>query len=158
MRRFRFRLERLLAIRRHHEREWEHKLAAATGAVLETRRAITECQEGIARSFDPDGGGLDPLRLLAAEQYRLGMAARIVTLVTELERRERALEKVRLGYLEASRARKVLDKLRERQGEAWRREQSRQQIAIGNEIGAVQASRAAAEAVATASDGLVRRG
>lgn len=158
MRRFRFRLERLLVIRRHHEREWELKLAAATLAVIETRRGITECQEGIGRSFDPDGGALDPLRLLAAEQYRLGMAARIVTLVAELEVRERALEKVRLAYLEVSRARKVLDKLRERQGETWRREQGRQEIAVQNEIGAVQATRRATEAMVSAADGSVRRG
>jgi flagellar export protein FliJ len=44
------------------------------------------------------------------------------------------LEKVRLGYLEASRKRKVLDKLKERQGEEVRRQQNRDEIAVLNEI------------------------
>jgi flagellar FliJ protein len=152
MRRFRFRLDRLLAIRRYHEREWELKLAAATLSVLETRRGIADAREGISRSLDPDGGRLESLAVLAAEQYRAGMAARMATLAGLLQTRERSLEKVRDDYLEASRRRKTLDKLKERQGEAWRRAQGRQEIAVQNEIGAAQVSRATAERLAAGTD------
>lgn len=135
MRRFRFRLERLLGIRRHVEQEWELKLGRATGAVLATKARIAEAEEGIARSYGSGlGGTLDAGLLYSSERFRQGMTARIKELGVLLEAQEAELEKVRQGYLEASRARKVLDKLKERQAEAARREQNRDEIAVLNDI------------------------
>jgi flagellar protein FliJ len=146
MRRFRFRLERLLAIRRYVEREWELELARATSAVLATRAGIASAEEGIARSYGSAGTGgpgalLDGGAVAVAETYRAGMAARIRMLSLELARQEAELETVREGYLEASRSRKVLDKLKERQGDAARKSQNREEIAVLNDIATSRASR-----------------
>jgi len=50
MRRFRFRLEKLLALRRYAEREWEIRLGQATAVVLATKASIAGAEDGIARS------------------------------------------------------------------------------------------------------------
>ena len=139
MRRFRFRLEKLLAIRRYVEREWELRLGRATSAVIATRAGIAEAQDGIARSYGEGsaasiGAAMDAGLVIWAERYRQGMHARIASLEERLAAEVAELEKVRLGYLEASRKRKVLDKLKERQGEEVRRQQNRDEIAVLNEI------------------------
>jgi flagellar export protein FliJ len=64
------------------------------------------------------------------------LQARIETLHAALARQETELEKVRAGYLAASRNRKVLDKLRERQGEAYRKQQGREEGTRLDEIAA----------------------
>jgi len=139
MRRFRFRLEKLLALRRYAEREWEIRLGQATAVVLATKASIAGAEDGIARSFGfpgaPSGGvTLEASAVVWAERYRQGMAARLQWLEGELAVQEAELEKVRLGYLEASRRRKVMDKLKERQSDAARRAATREEIAVLNDI------------------------
>jgi flagellar protein FliJ len=145
MRRYRFRLERLLAIRRHVERDWELRLARATGVVLGTTARIEAARQGVAASFDSpyDASWTGPRADLvaAAERYRQGMAARIQSFEQDLERQRADLEEVRVGYLEASRRRKVLDKLKERQAEAARRLAGRVEIATLNDIATSRAAR-----------------
>ena len=146
MRRFRFRLERLLAIRRYREQEWELALASATGKVIAMHRRIRESQDGMVRSLGfgnrvGSTAALDLEAIVSAERYRAGMQARIRSLEAELVLQEAELEKVRAGYLEASRRRKVLDKLKERQADAYRRGQMREQIAVLNEIATSRAVR-----------------
>jgi len=163
MRRFRFRLERLLAIRRHREREWEIRLAGATRVVLETKGRIVLAEEGIARSFGQldarNGSRLEAELVVYAERYRQGMSARVRTLEEDLVRQEAELAEVRDGYLDASRQRKVLDKLKERQGEAVRRQQGREEIAVLNEVAMSRATRWEDRSAAEAPEpGAGRRG
>jgi flagellar export protein FliJ len=77
---------------------------------------------------------LEASAVVWAERYRQGMAARLQWLEGELAVQEAELEKVRLGYLEASRRRKVMDKLKERQSDAARRAATREEIAVLNDI------------------------
>ena len=154
MKRFSFRLEKLLSIRRHREREWELELAAALGEVIATRSAITSARQGIVRSLGAGraeaprvrSGALVAIRLdqeaiVSAERYREGMEARIRELEARLQLQERRLEEVRASYLEASRDRKLLDKLKERQETSYRRAQTRAEIAVLNEIATSRAVR-----------------
>ena len=142
MRRFQFRLERFLELRRWKEREWELKLAKILGECLLLENRIREIGEEIGAirlasytETGSDSGGRG--RLVDVE----GMARRelfVQRLVRErertevtLEERRREMEKVRARYLEASKERKVLDKLRERrEGEYYERQRDDEYRAV----------------------------
>ena len=142
MRRFRFRLERLLALKRYREREWETKLARATGACMLTQRSIDRSKRAWARSFLSLGGdGLDLERILSAEAYRKRMEATVEQLEAQLERQTAELEEVRTGYLSASRERKVLAKLKERKESEYMRDQRQEEFKSMDEIASVSHGR-----------------
>ena len=145
MRRFRFRLERLLALKRYGEREWEIKLARATGACVLTQQSIARSRRAWAESFRAfRAGGLDLEGMLSAEAYRKRMEATVERLQAELERQSAELEEVRKGYLSASRERKVLAKLKERREAEYMRDQRRQEFNSMDEVASVAHGRRAA--------------
>ncbi|MGA2977450.1 MAG: flagellar export protein FliJ [Spirochaetia bacterium] len=126
MRRFQFRLERFLELRRWKEREWEIALAKILGEclLLENRIAEITAEIGLSRlSVFIDGRRIDVEAMARRELY-------VQRLVRERERaqamlveKRKELEKVRAKYLEASKERKVLDKLKERRaGEYYERQ------------------------------------
>lgn len=113
MKRFQFTLEPLLGIRAHDEREWELKLAAANAECQRVINAIREIDGDFERSLTLDcGGDVYQLKIRSAWQTRLkGERKRLTDL---LARKEKERDKVRESWLEASRKRKVLDKLKEK--------------------------------------------
>jgi flagellar protein FliJ len=118
MRRFQFRLERFLDLRRWKEREWELALAKILGECLLLERRIVEIAEEIASSLLAvfvSGTRIDIEAMARRELYVQRLAVeRERTRATLVERRVE-LERVRGKYLEAAKDRKVLDKLKERQ-------------------------------------------
>lgn len=145
MKQYRFRLDRLLTIRKYRELEWELKLAAATGECVRLANEIQE-MDGERRSTLAQryrGGGLDMDYLAAAELYMRKIDARTAADRSALVERERERDEVRAGYLEASKERKVLDRLRDRRAAADRREQLIEEIGEVDDItGSVAAWRA----------------
>ena len=117
MRRFQFRLERFLELRRWKEREWELKLARAQGECLLLENRIRQIGEEIGASrlaqFS-DGRRVDVEAMARRELYVQRLAVERERAQVTLVEKRREMEKVRAGYLEASRDRKVLDKLKER--------------------------------------------
>lgn len=126
MRRFRFRLERFLQLRRYDERKWEMKLAEATGRCLKLGHDIEERERSIAQTILDRTQGVGPLDLSTyktGEMYMQRLSLEITALEQELEAEEARREEIQNGYLEASRRRKVLDRLKEKREESYRREQ-----------------------------------
>ncbi|HET6452615.1 MAG TPA: flagellar FliJ family protein, partial [Spirochaetia bacterium] len=115
MRRFQFRLERFLELRRWKEREWELKLARAQGECLLLENRIREIGEEIGASrlaqFS-DGRRVDVELMARRELFVQRLAVERERAQVTLVEKRREMEKVRTGYLEASRDRKVLDKLK----------------------------------------------
>jgi flagellar FliJ protein len=117
MRRFRFRLERFLELKRYRERDRELALARVLGQHLLLRRRIAEIDGEVSGSYALSfraGALIDIEAMAGRERY-------VQRLVRERERTQEALaaktvelEEARARYLEASKERKVLDKLRER--------------------------------------------
>jgi len=117
MRRFQFRLERFLELRRWKEREWEIALSKILGECLLLENRILQIGEEIGASrlsIFTDGSRIDIDAMGRRDMF-------IQRLTTERERTQKRLverrvemEKVRVKYLEASKERKVLDKLKER--------------------------------------------
>lgn len=121
MRRFRFRLEKFLELRRWKEREREIALAKSLGEVLMLEKRIAEIAEQIAASlfgqFRRDDGRdnrIDIEAMARRELYAQRLSRERERKQAILVVKKRELEEARGKYLEASKERKVLDKLRER--------------------------------------------
>jgi flagellar FliJ protein len=117
VKRFHFRLERLLDIRSYRERQWLAKLAAASGLCTRLSRRITENGEAARGAFYIDtrkGHELDLFLLTYREHYinRLGQEQK--KLREELEEKMRQRAQVQSRYQEVSRDKKVLEKLKEK--------------------------------------------
>jgi len=122
MRRFQFRLERFLELRRWKEREWELKLARALGECLLLEQRIRQIGEEIGASRlaeYTEGRRVDVEAMARRELYVQRLAVERERAQVTLEEKRRELEKVRARYLEASKDRKVLDKLKERRSEEY---------------------------------------
>jgi flagellar protein FliJ len=126
VRRFQFRLERFLELRRWKEREWEIALAKVLGECLLLENRISEIAEEIGASRltgYTDGTRIDVEGMARRELYVRRLAAERERAQAALVEKRREMEQVRARYLEASRERKVLDKLKERRsGEYYDRQ------------------------------------
>ena len=125
MKRFSFRLDRVLRLRRHAEHDWELKLGAATAECLAIQHQLEQTVSGIAAGAALGYRGLDTSQMINREMYRRRLEQQIQELSTVLAVREAHRDQVKQGYLEAQRERKVVDKLRERQEQEHYREQLR---------------------------------
>ena len=117
MRRFQFRLERFLELRRWKEREWELALAKVQGECLLLETRIAEIGEEIGSvrlAGYVDGSRIDVEWMARRDQFIQRLAVERERTRERLTERRKELEKVRARYLEASKERKVLDKLKER--------------------------------------------
>jgi flagellar FliJ protein len=117
MRRFRFRLERFLDLRRWKERERELALAKVLGEVLLLERRIAEIGELIDASLFGEfrrENRIDVGAMARRELYAQRLARERENRRAALVVKQRELEEARARYLEASKDRKVLQKLRER--------------------------------------------
>ena len=102
------------------------KLAEATGRCLKLRHDIDERERSIGRTIldrTQGAGLLDLTAYQAGEMYMQRLSREITNLEQELESQEGRRAEIQKGYLEASRRRKVLDKLKERREASYRREQ-----------------------------------
>jgi flagellar FliJ protein len=117
MRKFRFRLERFLELKRYKERERELALARVLGEVMMLRRRIAEIDAEVdqerGRTFLA-GGHVDVDAMTRGEMYIRRLARERERTLRALEAKTVELEEARARYLEAAKERKVLDKLKER--------------------------------------------
>jgi flagellar FliJ protein len=139
MRRFQFRLEKLLKIRRYREREWELKLADITGKCIVLKNRISTSKHNIYKTLDKRstlGGTIDIYDLIANETYIARMKQDIVNSGIELEQKKREREKVKKKYLEVSKAKKVLEKLKQRKEEEYYKEAKKEEFKTVDDINA----------------------
>ncbi len=131
MKRFRFRLEKLLEIRRYKEQQEEIRMAEAAGKCRRLSLSIQdkeekERQQVLSRCLSK--GKVDTEALVSAEMFGRRLHQEGLREKEELVQREQEREEVRKGYLEASREKKVLEKLREKKEEEYYAEQKRIEI------------------------------
>ena len=115
MRRFAFRLEKLLEYRSFYERRAELVLAEKSGrcALLENRLAeIAQSRARAGRDMFAPGRDLADFR--ASELYIIRLDHERDKLLKELVLAQAEREKARLEYLDKHRDREVIDKLKER--------------------------------------------
>lgn len=122
MRRFQFRLERFLELRRWKEREWEIALAKVLGECLLLEKRIEEIAREVSASMLSAfvaGVQIDVRGMARRELYLQRLAHERERTQAALVEGRREMEKVRAKYLEAAKERKVLDKLKERRSEEY---------------------------------------
>ncbi|WP_455383074.1 flagellar export protein FliJ [Salinispira pacifica] len=140
MKRFHFKLDRLLKIREYHEREWEVKLANASRLCIELEHEIDhlsrERAETVLGSVGPteESPILDVNDLAARQRYLTFLDHRTGELSETLAVREVEREEVRSKLAEASKARKVLEKLKERRSGEYTRDAARHTAKTLDEI------------------------
>ena len=141
MRAFHYRLERLLSLRRHREREWEIRLAEVTGHCVKLAREIEE------RSFKKAEALLSGLRgesvhdYLVTHEYMKRLDQEIEKKGAELAVRERERGEIQTEYLKASRDRKVLDNLKAKREAEYRKEQKVEEVKEIDDINTGRAAR-----------------
>jgi flagellar FliJ protein len=129
VRRFRFRLEKLLELRAFYERRAELVLAekASRCAVLEGRlREIAEARSRTGREMFAPGRDLEDFR--ASGLYLVRLDRERDALVQELARAELEREAARAEYVEKRKAREAIDKLRERKQAEYYKVAEREEI------------------------------
>lgn len=144
MRRFNFSLERLLKLRAHKEQDWEIKLGEATGHCVRTKHAISE-REKNHRQVLADRSGQNREVMMAVELYMQRMRQETASLKKDLEGYEAERLKIQASYLDASRDRKVLEKLKEKQEEAYRKDELKRDFNTLDDINSGVAARRQAE-------------
>jgi flagellar FliJ protein len=144
MRRFQFRLERLLDLRRWKEREWELALAKILGECLLLENRITEIgvQIGASRlAVFTDGVRVDVQAMSRRELYVQRLTAERTRTQAFLVERRSEMERTRARYLAASKDRKVLDRLKDRRAEEYYDRQRDEEFKAVDEINTAAAAR-----------------
>lgn len=144
MQRFRFKLESILELRKWEEREKEIALGRIVGECVNLRRQIDERSMQERETFLRRGSSFDLELLAEIELFGLRMRTERRELTRRLEIKEAEREQAQKEFLEASRRRKVLDKLKEKKGEAFRKVELAAEQRLLDEIGSSLATRSRA--------------
>ncbi len=142
MRRFRFDLEKLLELRAYREKEAELELARMVGELASIEARIREvAEERAAVAAGRFGKGRSSSDMLAAERYILRLDKTRDALIEAAAKAELAVEAARDAFAEASRDRKVIDKLKEKRKGEYRKAAANQEIAVLDDISGGAAAR-----------------
>lgn len=137
--RFKFRLEALLEHRRTAEKDAQRGLAMAQQEVTRIMETIHDAQRRIAEenralTTSQLTGILDMAAIGFGKRYVGNLHLKIALAGQKLGAAERNVATARAALLAAARARKVIDKLREKQEARWREERDRKEAAALDEI------------------------
>ncbi len=151
MRRFAFRLERVLELRDYAERQAKAALGEKSAACSRLGLALEENAKATASAarerFRPGSGSADHR---AAELYSLRLGQARERLMRELALAEAERETARLAYVEASKAREIVQKLRDRKEAEYYRLVAREETKIMDDLASGVRARAASESLGVA--------
>lgn len=150
MARFRFRLQPVLDQRGAIEKERQRAVAELERERLALEREIADRQRSVAAHHDLTramlgAGGvavLDARREASAAARDAALARRAALKLAGVHQR---LVPARAALLQAARARKAVELLRERRYEQWRVDEARREAAQGDELAVMRAGRTDAE-------------
>jgi flagellar FliJ protein len=143
MRAFRYRLQPLLELREYHEREWEIKLGRAAGRCAKIRSEIERLERERRELGARERTGKIEISELAAENlYRIRLTTKIESLTEELAQAERERQTIQASYFEASRDKKIIEKLKERKADEYRLERLQAEAKTIDEIAGAGPARA----------------
>jgi flagellar protein FliJ len=139
MPRFVFRLEALLTHRQQVEKDKQRRVAQVQQEIQAIMRAIQESQARISAENRTLGareltGRLD-MQYIAHEKRFVGaLQVKIMLAMQKLAGLEQVQAAARAELLAAARARKVIEKLKEKQWQRWRTQQERKAAAAMDEM------------------------
>ena len=149
MARFIFKLDGVLRHRERIEQEHQRALAVVTAELVRLQadlRTITDEVNRNAADVRENHlvGKLNMSYLAAHRRYMLGMQRKVQQSAQALGAQQQAVESARAQLAEATKQKKILEKLRERYHERWKAEQVRLEAGAFDEL-ATQMSYAAAQ-------------
>ena len=123
MKAFRFGLEKILGLRKFHEEEAKIELGRAVGLLAELEAKISSLAEERARAaaaqFSSENGARE---IQQYTYYLIRLDNTKERLLREAAQAELKVEAARSIFIEASRERKVLDKVKEKRYKEYRKE------------------------------------
>ena len=123
MKPFTFKLEKILDLRKYHEDETKIELGRAIGVLAELESRFSalagERARAAAAQFSP---GNNAAQIQQYMFYLLRLDTAKEQLLNDITLAEMKVEEAREAFIEASRERKVLDKLKEKRGKEYRKE------------------------------------
>ena len=119
MKRFSFNLEKILSLRKYREQETEIELGRAIGILTGIEQNINMVAEERVRAGENYSGKTSSLRSYLLYADRLDKEKE--RLINEAVLAEKKVEDAREVYIEASKDRKILDKLKEKRGDEYRK-------------------------------------
>ena len=139
MARFVFQLDAVLRHRKTVEEQRQRELGAAQGEMAKMEaelRSMDEAARGVSDDVRTNRltGTLDMAFLAAHRRYVLAVQRKALALAQRMAVQQRAVDEARRQLAEAAKERKIIEKLRERQLERWRADQSRREAADLDEV------------------------
>ena len=142
MRKFQFNLEKILELRKYDEQQWEIKLGQTTGRCNALKKKIEERRSSRKQTFNQRHLDTGDMRMfMYVENYTHRMDQEITELRAELEQAEKERKDVQEKFLEVSKKRKILDKLKERKQQVYYKQQEKQEQKVLDEISSAQYAR-----------------
>jgi flagellar FliJ protein len=135
MKRFNFRLQKVLDIRAYYERLAEMKLANESGkcALLE-RRLEENARAAVEAAHERFSRSRNLFEMQTVELYIRRLDAEREKTLKALALAEAEREKARLEYVKASRDKQIIDKLRERREREYYRAASREEVKVLDDL------------------------
>ena len=142
MKRFRFRLERILELKKYSEKQWEIKLGEITVQCENIKREMKETGDKRRISFaDRPAGKLEDMAV--TEAYINHLDGKLKELRGRLDILEKKRLEVQKKYLEASKERKVYDALKEKRAAEFHKEELRREFMEIDDLNSGTAARKA---------------
>ena len=142
MKAFAFSLEKVLKLRKYYEDEAKIELGKAVSALAELEQKLFALIGEIARAkkaqFNPENTAAEMQQYMF---YLMRLDAAKEQLFKEVASAELKVEQAREAFLEASRERKVLNKLKDRRMEEYRKEQVTEETKTLDDVSAARQSR-----------------
>ncbi|HKL86470.1 MAG TPA: flagellar export protein FliJ [Treponemataceae bacterium] len=134
MKKFYYSLQKVLNLREFYEKEAEIALGKAISARDAIQLDLSEVAKKRVSSAAERKGSLRVEDLLAIEHFIQRLDIRKEELLKELTAAELVLEQKRILYLEATKNRQVLTKLKEKKESVWHKEYLNSEAAILDDI------------------------
>ncbi|MDR3172008.1 MAG: flagellar export protein FliJ [Treponema sp.] len=135
MKQFTFSLEKVLELRKYREQETKIELGRAVGVLTQLEQTIeavkVERDQTAQARFSPSHGATE---ILAFDRYIQRLDNTRAELLENAAKAKRKLEEAREIYLEASRERKVLVKVKEHRQEEYRKYLNAEEIKFLDDI------------------------
>lgn len=138
MARFVFKLEGVLRHRERIEQDRQRELAIVQADMVQLQNELRafngEVQRNVAAARGQLVGKLDMGYLAAHRRYMLGMQRKVHDLAQRMAAQQQRVDEARRSLVEATKQKKILEKLRERQQERWAAEQNRREAGALDEL------------------------
>ncbi|MCM1321458.1 MAG: flagellar export protein FliJ [Bacteroides sp.] len=127
MKKFRFRLQKILDLREFEENEAKEALAASVAEISRINRELSEIARSRVSSANLRSGETNVAALIAIDNYIAVLDSRREELLSELAQAELAAEEKRAAYADAASRRKALDSLKDKKIAVYKKQLSKEE-------------------------------